>query len=363
MDLFFWITYYAKCILNLIYAFFNGKNAIEKIVKKCKNVKIHNYLYICHVYGTYHMMGVEYGKYMKKTISRDVDTFLFWMQSNAGSFQKKIPEIYRKKDIFASLHALYLANHAYYNKDVLEYIEGISEATGIAFMKLMYCNLFSDLMDNHCIILSKSTPTGRLNIRTFDYGAPQLCHCVTVFHPTGRLAYLSLNVCFAFGIVSGVSEKNVFFGESYYDEKLEERVAYLGMPFHHLSHLILSQATDVQSASVLLAKCKRQSNLQLLLADSTTARIYVSSENVFRLIQEGDVASVTPHEQANFKLNSHYLDTIENVVQKFIPGTKSGELHILLTHGNKIYISVTTDILQSYNNTFYEYNLSDIFTH
>ena len=54
-------------------------------------------------------------------------------------------------------------------------------------------------------------------------------------------------------------------------------------------------------------------------------------------------------------------DTIENVIQKFIPRTKSGELHIMITHGSKLYISVTTDVFQSYNNTFYEYDLLELF--
>ena len=358
----YWFFYYLKCIWNLIYAFFNPGNNILKGSKESKGSKVHNYLYICHVYGTYYTMGKQYGKFMKKKLTSDVDTFLSWLKSNEQVFYKKMPEIYKRTDIFEALQALYHSNLDYYNKDVLDYIKGAAHAAGIPYMKLLYCNLFTDLMDNHCIILSKATPSGRLNIRTFDYGAPQLSHCLTVFHPTGGNAYLSLNVSFALGIVTGVSEKNVFFGESYYDVKMEEQVNYIGMPFHHISHLILSQAENVQTAAILLEKCKRQSNLQLLLADKTTARIYLSSENKFRSTQEGDVESVTPNEEKNFKLNSHYLDTIENVIQKFIPGAKSGELHILITHGSKIYISVTTDVFQSYNNTFYEYDLSELFT-
>jgi hypothetical protein len=358
MNFTYWFLYYVKCIWNLIYAFFNGGNVI---VKASKGSKVHDYLYICHVYGTYYTMGTQYGKFMKKKLIRDVDTFLSWLKNNESIFYKNIPVEYRRKDIFEALQALYRANLVNYNADVLDYTKGVAQASGIPYMKLLYCNLFTDLMDNHCIIMSKSTPNGRLNIRTFDYGAPQLSHCLTVFHPIGRIPYLSLNVSFALGIVTGVSAKNVFFGESYYDEKMEEKVNYIGMPFHHISHLILSKATDVQTAGILLEKCKRQSNLQLLLADRATARIYLSSENNFRLIQEGDVTSVTPNEEKKFKLNSHYLDTIENIIQKFIPRTKSGELHIMITHGSKLYISVTTDVFQSYNNTFYEYDLLELF--
>ena len=74
-----------------------------------------------------------------------------------------------------------------------------------------------------------------------------------------------------------------------------------------------------------------------------------------------NVESVTPNEEGNFKKNLHYLNSIENVIKEFIPRTKSGELHIMISYDNKIYVSVTSDVLQSYNNTFYEFSLDELF--
>jgi len=40
---------------------------------------------------------------------------------------------------------------------------------------------------------------------------------------------------------------------------------------------------------------------------------------------------------------------------------KTMNLHIMVSYNRKIYISVTTNVLQSYNNTFYEFDLGKIF--
>ena len=351
--MFFWFFYYLKCIWNLLY---RGKNPI--IQQDSKILRVNPHLSICHVYGTYYTMGTQYGKAMHRRLTTDSDLFLEWMVANQAYFYKKM--VIKNKNIFNALDELYTANRTYYNQDVINYMKGVSQGSGIPFKSLLFCNLFGDLMDNHCILLSKNIPGGRLNLRTLDYGCPQMSHCCTVFHPEGGYAYLSLNLSVLFGVFSGVSKKNVFFGESYYDLAVTPS-DHLGMPFHHIAHKILAESPDVQTAARLLEKCKRQSNLQLLLADESTARIYLSSDKMFILHQENEVESVTPNEEKNFKLNSHYLDSIENVIQNFIPRTKSGELHVLLTHGSKLYISVTTDVFQSYNNTFYEYNLADLF--
>jgi len=353
--MFFWLFYYLKCIWNLLY---RGKNQI--IPQDSKILKVNPHLSICHVYGTYYNMGTQYGKAMRKCLTTDSDLFLNWMKDNQAYFYKKM--VIQNRNIFDALESLYSVNRGSYNQDVINYMKGVSQGSGVPFKSLLFCNLFGDLMDNHCILLSKNIPGGRLNLRTLDYGCPQMSHCLTVFHPVGGYAYLSLNLSVLFGVFSGVSEKNLFFGESYYDHRLDsDEAGHLGMPFHHIAHKILSQAADIPTAGRLLENCKRQSNLQLLLADPSSARIYLSSANAFILHQENEVESVTPNEEKNYKLNSHYLDSIENVIQNFIPRTKSGELHVMITHGEKLYISVTTDILQSYNNTFYEYSLTDLF--
>ena len=134
------------------------------------------------------------------------------------------------------------------------------------------------------------------------------------------------------------------------------------MPFHHLSHKLLSECNNLKEIEYLLNNCNRTSNLQLLISDKESSKIYLSCQDKFEIQQEGDlVYSVTPNDKKNFDENFIYLDSLDNIIKKFIPKTKSGELHIMITYNNKLYVSVTTDILQSYNNTFYEFNLDELF--
>ena len=73
------------------------------------------------------------------------------------------------------------------------------------------------------------------------------------------------------------------------------------MPFHHISHKILSEAKNLDEAEEILKNCERTSNLQLLVSDKEKSRIYLACKNKFITQQDTDlVYSVTPNEKENF---------------------------------------------------------------
>ena len=353
----YWIFYYIKCAFNYIYSYF-----VNIKIKRVKLDKVSNYLYKIKLNGSYYEMGCQYGKVMKKILYRDINISKKFIKDNEVTFLKKIPnEFIRNKSIFDSMINLYKLNEKYYNEDVINFMKGVSENSKIEFNDLLYVNIFSDLTDNHCILLSKNIDDKKLNLRTLDYGCPQLSHSLIMFNPINKNKYISLNVSIQFGLFTGISEKGIFFGESYYDFKIGN-LSLLGMPFHHLSHKLLSECNNLKEIEYLLNNCNRTSNLQLLISDKESSKIYLSCQDKFEIQQEGDlVYSVTPNDKKNFDENFIYLDSLDNIIKKFIPKTKSGELHIMITYNNKLYVSVTTDILQSYNNTFYEFNLDELF--
>ena len=357
MNLLYWIFYYIKCAFNLGYSYFVNIN-----IKKPKINVINKYLYKVELNGTYYQMGQQYGMVMKKVLNKDIKIIKKFIKENEDIFLKKIPyELIKNKCIFDSIINLYEKNKKYYNVDIINFMNGVSESSKIDFNNLLYINLYPDITDNHCILLSKTILDKRLNIRTFDLGCPQISHSLIIFNPINRNKYISLNVSIQFGLVTGISEKGIFFGESYYDFKIGN-LTYLGMPFHHISHKLLSECNNVEDAEKLLDKCNRTSNLQLMISDKESSKIYLSCQDKFEIQQQGNlVYSVTPNEKKNFDENFNYLDSLDNIIIKFIPKTKSGELHIMITYNNKLYVSVTTDILQSYNNTFYEFNLDELF--
>tara|TARA_B100000035_G_C21034718_1_gene570263 strand:- start:3883 stop:4980 length:1098 start_codon:yes stop_codon:yes gene_type:complete len=357
-NIFFWLLYYIKCAFNIVYSYF-GNNNIKK--ENIEMVKVSKYLYKVSLCGNYFEMGKQYGEVMKKILIKDVKILINFLKDNQHIFNKKIPEKYKKQNIFESLIALYNDNVEHYNKDIIEFTKGVSETTKIEYNKLMYATLFPDITDNHCILLSKILDKKKLNLRTFDLGCPQLTHTLFVFNPINGNKYISLNVSICFGLVTGISEKNIFFGESYCDTKLGN-ISYQGMPFHHISHKILKLCNNLNEGEEVLKKCNRTSNLDIMLCDNTKSKIFQSCKDKFEIEKEGDyVYSLTPNEKKNFETNKNYLIDIENIIKKFIPKTKSGELHIMVSYNRKIYISVTTNVLQSYNNTFYEFDLGKIF--
>ena len=196
-------------------------------------------------------MGKQYGKIMQKILVKDVNTFLKFIKDNSYIFIKRIPTKYKKDNIFESILILYEENKKYYNPDILNFMKGISITSKIDYNKLVFINLFTEIMDNHCILLSKEIEKKILNLRTFDYGCPQLCHTLIILNPINRISYISLNVSFAIGLVSGISKNGIFFGESYYDYKIGN-LSYIGMPFHHISHKILSEANNLKEAEDMI---------------------------------------------------------------------------------------------------------------
>jgi len=369
-NLFHWLIYYIKCGVNILYSYINNnfinQTSSNQGTTTQQNEKISKYLYKIHLQGSYYEMGKQYGKSLRRVLEKDVKTFIQFLKNNNDLYQQKIIEKYKKQTIFGSLLSYYEDNKKYFNPDIIEFTKGVSEGSTIEYKKLLYANLFPDITDNHCILVSKIIENKRMNLRTFDLGCPQVTHSLIVFHPetinkVHPNKYISLNASIVFGVVTGISEKHIFFGETYYDETLGE-LNYNGMPFHHISHKILKSCNNLEDADIILEKCNRTSNLQLMISQKQNARIYFSCiDNLILDQNKENVVSVTPIEQGNFKKNNHYLTSIENVIKEFIPRTKSGELHIMVSYDNKIYVSVTSDILQSYNNTFYEFSLDELF--
>ena len=376
IDFFFWVEYYLKCLFNIIFSYLNNFNSIKQYLSfknvsikqfikhnktKYKKIKkINEYFYIVKLSGSYYSMGKQYGYKTKYILKKDIQTIYNFIEKNKSIFIKKIPNKYKDKSIFIALKNYYKDIYNYLNQDIINFIKGICDAINIDFDILMGINLFSDLTDNHCILLSKSINNKLLNIRTLDFGMPLLTQFLIVFKPKNKIPYISLNPSVFCGCYSGISAKNIFFGESYYDILLSKQ-SIIGIPFHHLSHKILSESYNLKEAEELLKKMDRKSNLQLLISDAKHSKLFLSGKDVCTTQQnsktDNTVYSVTPNEKENFDKNFHHLTDIDTIINTFIPNTRSGELHIFISYDGNIYVSVTTKLFQSYNNDFYKFSI------
>lgn len=377
MQILFWICYYIKCAFNILYSFIKtlynkyilySKNYVKKFLSHNKTkykpkIKINDYLYLIKLSGNYYSMGKQYGIKIKNIIIHDKDIMTDFIIKNQTIFNKKIPKKYRENNIFISLKKYAKDLVKYMNKDILEFTKGVAYSTNIDYNELIYINLFTDITDNHCILLSKKINGKTFNMRTLDFGIPLLTHCLTVFKPKNKKPYINLAPSIFFGCCTGVSE-TIFFGESFYDIPLDNQITINGMPYHHFSHLILSECLTIDDANKLLSNLDRKSNLQLLISDRQKSKIYLSSKNKFLVQQDSDkqdiIFSVTPNEKINFNKNFHYLNSIQNIIDFFIPYTKSGEIHIMMRHGDNLYVSVTTKFFQSYNNNFHKFSIKKL---
>ena len=358
-----WLLYYFKCAFNLCVAFSLNitKTMPAFFYPSNKNIKINDYLHTVKVSGSYYDMGREYGFQMRNTLKKDISNFLTFLNENENRFLGKIPSQYRKDTLQQTILSYYKQNRSNLNEDVVHFMKGVSKSSGISYKNLVLCNYYSDLMNNHCILLSKKIDGTPFHLRTLDYGLPLFTQTLIVFHPTGKNAYCSLNLSFVFNLYTGFSQKGVFFGESFYDFKIGE-LSYEGMPIGHIAHKVLSSCNSLQECSNYLQQSKRKSNLQLMFADNENASIFLSCQDKFIAQQEGEfVYSVTPKEKADFDKNFHLLTDVQTIIKKFVPNTKSGELHIMCYHKNILYVSVTTKLWQSYNNTFHEIDVSNLF--
>jgi hypothetical protein len=359
-----WLLYYLKCAFNICIAFIiNLTYSVPTYFYHFnKNIKVNDYLYIVKVYGSYYDMGKQYGEKMKDVIKKDTNIFLEFSKENQNRFLGKIPKQYQRSTLKQTILEYYKINRFNLNGDVIQFMKGVAKTSGISYKELVFCNYFFDLMNNHCILLSKKINGSPFHLRTLDYGLPLFTQTLIVFNPTGKNVYCSLNLSFVFNLYTGFSEKGIFFGESFYDFKIG-KLSYEGMPIGHISHLALSCANNIKDCSDCLKESKRKSNLQLLFADNENASIFLSCQDKFITQQEGDfVYSVTPKEKPDFDKNFHLLTDVQTIIKKFVPNTKSGELHIVCYYKNILYVSVTTKLWQSYNNTFHEIHLSNLFS-
>ena len=366
----YWILYYLKCGFNICYSYIlniinfnsniNTVNALENYSKLNEN------LYLIKLKGSYYNMGYNYGKIIPTSIiKKDLFTWFNYLKNNQNYLLRNLPEKYKRNNILDSLDILFKENKDYLNKDILNFIKGVSVSTNLSYEDLIKCNLIPDLIDNHCILLSKKINNKPFHLRTLDFGMPLCTQILFVLSPCNKHPYCFLSHGASyFGIVSGFSSKNIFFGESYYDNKLGQ-LSYTGMPFHQIAHHAFSSCDSLNKTVDEFRKMQKTSNLELLIANDDNSNILQCCFDYFKISQKlehkDEVLSVTPNEYKTFKKNKRYLNSIENVFNKFITNTKSGELHIFIYYNDNIYISVTTSICQAYNNTFYKLNTKHLF--
>lgn len=375
MNIIFWTIYYIKCGINIILAkIFNYFKSINthKPKKNVNKKELSDYLFLINLEGTYYEMGKQYGTLMKEIILRDNNKFINFMKSTQSVYMKRLNPIIKNKlqnnDVIEACYNMYLNCLYFLPQDITDYFKGVSEGADIDLKELITTNFFYELMENHCIMYAKKTDKGLLGIRTLDLCSPILAQSLTVFNPKGKNKYITLGHSFVLGAATMISEKGLILGESFYDYNLGKDQR-MGIPFYLLFHQIMSEANNIVEAKDIMREAKRIGNLQISVFNylENDAVIYnYSSCNLIKNQKFSSntsvIYSVTPGEKERFEKHKNDFNNAEEAIHKMLPMVKSGELHVMIYHDNYIYVSVTTDIIQSYNNNFTKLNLKDLFS-
>ena len=372
MNIIFWITYYLKCGLNMLFSYI--LNLFRKVSNKKINnklTKVNDYFYVIKLEGNYYQMGYQYGTKLKNLIIKDINKFKSFINSNHNYFynnlNNKIKSKIKNTNLLEASYLMFLECKKDIPEFVIEYIKGMSYGTNIEFKELMSINFFLELMENHCILYSsKNKSNNILCLRTLDFGCPLITQVLVIFKPGNKNSYASLTPSFMFGSATMFS-KNIILGESYYDFNLGSD-SRIGIPFYFLFHKLLADYDKLDKITECLKRSKRIGNLEIMVSD-----IVENNSVIFKYCQQflkvnfktnmknQTIYSVSPNEKVRFE---KYKDTFKNAkeaINKMLPMVKSGELHSLIYDEGNIYISVTEEYLQSYNNDFIKFKLNDIF--
>ena len=365
MNIFYWLLYYLKCAFNLLISSCIKKEIIAQ-KKTSGKIKINSHLSTVKLYGTYKQMGNQYGQLLKKELHTEILIYRDFFAKNNSYLIKKIRKEIYTDNFLDSCYLFYLQNKEFFPEFIIEYIKGISETSGISFRELICLNLFPEVVENHCILYSGEKNGKLISVRTLDFGLPTIKQIITIFNPDNQNTYAVLGPMMGVCCFTGISNNGIILGESYYDYKIgfDSRK---GVPFYFLFHQILANANNLEEVETILQQTKRISNLHIMASDYQTnqSKLFLSSSDKLIVDQvmepENRIYSVTPQIKNNFEKYKENFNSPEQIINEMLPLVKSGELHCMIYHNNSIYVSVTTNILQSYNNSFYQINLCDLF--
>jgi hypothetical protein len=374
MNIFFWIIYYIKCGINIILAricSYFKKIKKEESYANYDVKKLDDYLYLVKLEGSYYQMGKQYGLLMKKVLQNDVNGILNFIKDNERGILRKLNPIIKNKmksdDIFEACYLMYLNTLDFIPQEIHDYYKGVAETSEIELKKIIISNFFFELTENHCIMYSNKTKEGLLSIRTLDLGCPLFSQSLIVFNPINKNKYLLLGHSFVLGGATMFSEKYLMLGESFYDYNLGKD-SRKGIPFYLLFHKIMAEANNIEEAEKIMKNAKRIGNLEISVSDcrNSKAKIYKYSPDILDAHQEitnqkKAIYSVTPGEKARFEKYKNSFSNAEEAINNMLPMVKSGELHVMIYYQDSLFVSVTGEYLQSYNNDFIELSISDLF--
>jgi hypothetical protein len=359
--------YYLECIFNILFSpfFYYWKKIIHVDKINTPIHKLNNNFKIVTLVGDYYQMGYQYGSLMKNDILYNYNLFENFLNYLESEHIKKIPFILKDKDIYKSLDKLYNRCESYIDENIKQFVRGMSKSSGVKERKIWNYNLYLSLMGSHCILYSTKLNNKLLHLRTLDYIHDNYKHNLIVFKPNNLKSYSSFYFIGLIFILTGINNNKIILDEVYYDEYLSESL-YKSNPYYFKFHKILSESKNNYEAMKILKEEPRDGNLHIGVSDGN------KNESVFLkycrkfceedlILKYSPISSFPPNEKSKYdKLLSQKKYSVEEII-RLLSSMRTGEVHSFLYYDNYIYVSVTSNYIQSYNNDFYKIDLNSLF--
>eukprot|EP01127_Copromyxa_protea_P021124 TRINITY_DN7179_c0_g1_i1.p1 TRINITY_DN7179_c0_g1~~TRINITY_DN7179_c0_g1_i1.p1 ORF type:complete len:445 (-),score=71.80 TRINITY_DN7179_c0_g1_i1:193-1527(-) len=284
-----------------------------KLVSKVKNGKLYQVTipnsngtsvssyYLTHLYGTPYEMGYAQGELLGPQINQFIDdTWEYFKSQIGGALPKYFPpwlsNFIETLGLDAALDFTELAVYDFIDSDIFEEIQGISDASGLEYHKIMKVHMIAGLTQGKCSMfgmwgqaLAPEYRNSLLQLRALDWDmdGPFRDHsALTVYHPTdGTNAFINIGMVGFVGSLTGISSAQMGISEigvSFPDKVSFGSESRIGIPFIFLLRDILKFDSTVDDSINRLSNAKRTCDLILGVGDGKSNEFrgfaYSSSE-------------------------------------------------------------------------------------
>ena len=222
---------------------------------------------IVHLYGTGYQMGFAQGTLLKARATKMWDMFWKYLIENVPGGEKAAEKM---------LTRLETTSRPYIPAHFTEELQGLSDATGYNYTKLLWIHLFPESAAGHCSMFgawgkatAKSYSGSLLQMRALDYIMADFLsdnHALIVYHPLEGQAYVNIGFIGTITLVTGVSAAKISLsqiGVSDPDDTFGPQRNGQGTPFNFLLRDILQYQTDLMGVKEALESATRTIDLIL----------------------------------------------------------------------------------------------------
>ena len=333
---------------------------------------------IVYLKGTYHEMGVQYGKQAAGAIN-DLVSKLDSVTAAMGIPQKKIMQAYAAMEPFIP-------------QKYKDEMAGLAEGSGIPLEKIHMLHAIPDLSEYHCtffVAWDKATKDHDLyQIRALDYAMNahfQDHPALIVYKPDSANAFVNVGWLGFIGVVSGmnadqiaVSEIGENFGPDH--ETLQ------GEPMPFVLRDVLEKAGTVEQGIDIIKNAKRTSSYLFAIGSGKQkyGRALKTAKDIFQVYDDTSLPKPVPHlkdivyfsmgcdwerttpDKYTVKtydfLKAHWGQIDENVAKDLMHTVGTGDLHAVVYKPSTLDLWVANagiDRTPAYNRDYVHLNLND----